>query len=119
MISELKIDRCIWVCPHDQNTSGFFICAFRKLVKQTQVDTNMLSDADWKTPEESKLPIQASLNGIMRCDSKDPDIEYIKTFYGLSDDFPLDQIFTFAESMNKLFISTKGLSDLLYADQTR
>ena len=55
----------------------------------------------------------------MRCEVADPDIEYIKSYYGLSDDFPLDQIFTFAESMNKLFFVTKGLSDLLYADQTQ
>ena len=85
MLSNLHIDWCIWVFPHDQNTSGFFICAFRKWEK-----TPIVKESDWKVPEETKTPLQAELNGIIRCDVNDPDIEYIKGFYGLSDDFPLD-----------------------------
>lgn len=66
----------------------------------------------------SKDVKQAPLNHIFRCDPQDPEIEYIKSFYGLDQDFPLEQLFTHAESMNKLFLVNKGVSDLLYADQT-
>lgn len=30
ILSELKLERCLRVFPHDQNTSGFFICAIRR-----------------------------------------------------------------------------------------
>lgn len=56
---------------------------------------------------------------MIRCDPKDPDIEFITTYYGITDEFPLDQIFSYSETMNKLFIVNKGLSDLLYADQNK
>lgn len=75
-----------------------------------------------KTETEVKdkiVPVQKPLANMIRCDPTDPDIEYIKTYYGLSDDFPLDQIFTYSENMNKLLILNKGLSDYLYADQEK
>lgn len=52
MLSNLHIDWCIWVFPHDQNTSGFFICAFRKWEK-----TQIVKESDWKVPEETKTPV--------------------------------------------------------------
>lgn len=35
-----------------------------------------------------------SNNNFMRCDPKDPDIEYICAYYGISEQFPLDQLVT-------------------------
>ena len=54
---------------------------------------------------------------MSRCDPNDPDIEYIKSYYGLSEDFPLDQITTNSPSMKRLLLINKGISDFLYGDK--
>ena len=51
-----------------------------------------------------------------RCDPVDPDIQYIKAYYGLSEDFPVDQLITQSDDMNKLFFISEAVSKFLYAD---
>jgi len=109
--NKYKLKECLRVFPHDQDTSGFFIVLFRK-------KNNPSTVAAVDEPKPDKL-VQTPLKGTTRCDTSDPDIEYIQSYYGLSEDFPLDQIFTYSDSMNKLQFVTKGISDLLYADTKR
>lgn len=52
----------------------------------------------------------------MRCDPKDADIEYIKAYYGLGEDFPSEQLITQSEDMKKIFFISKEVSDYLYSD---
>jgi hypothetical protein len=112
------LSRWIRVFANDQNTSGFFIALFRR---------NSVYASESKPQEETKqekcessvVPVQHPLKNLIRCDPSDPDIEFISTYYGLSDDFPFNQIFTYSDSMNKLMIINKGLSDLFYADTNK
>lgn len=108
VLEKQNLKECLRVFPHDQDTSGFFIVLFRK---KENAETEPAVDE----PKPEKL-VQSELKGTTRCDPADPDIEYIQSYYGLSKDFPLNQIFTYSDSMNKLQFVTKGLSDLLYAD---
>ena len=113
------LSRCARVFPHDQDTSGFFIALFkRNPIKKNVIDETKIDESNNDWINTSNLPIQKPLKNLIRWDPNDPDIEYIKTYYGLTDDFPLDQIFTYSKTMNKLIIVNKGLSDLLYADQS-
>lgn len=118
--AKYHLSRCVRVFPNDQNTSGFFIVLFKRKPLQKPAEDVKMTEEVKKEPEENKVvPIQKPLKNMIRCDPKDPDIEFIQTYYGLSDDFPLEQIFTFSSSMNKLLIINKGLSDLFYADQEK
>ena len=54
-----------------------------------------------------------------RCDPKDPDIEYLKAYYGLGDDFPVDQLITQSDEMKKLYFISPEVSKFLYADSGR
>ena len=116
--TKYHLSRCIRVFPNDQNTSGFFIALF----KRKPLINGPIPSEESKVPPpatEKVVPVQSPLKNMIRCDPKDPDIEFIQTYYGLSEDFPLEQIFTFSTSMNKLFLVNKGLSDLLYSDQEK
>ena len=116
--SKYHLSRCIRVFPNDQNTSGFFIALIRRnsIHKLSNItnEENMISNIYDKI-----TPIQKPLNKLIRWDPNDPDIEYIKTYYGISEDFPFDQIFTYSDTMAKLMLINKGLSDVLYADQNK
>jgi hypothetical protein len=115
--AKYHLSRCIRVFPNDQNTSGFFIALFKRKPNSGVVEHE---EQKVEVNEVNKVvPVQKPLQNMIRCDPSDPDIEFIQTYYGLSKDFPLEQIFTFSESMNKLFIVNKGLSDYFYADQSQ
>uniref|UniRef100_A0A7S3J873 SAM-dependent MTase RsmB/NOP-type domain-containing protein n=1 Tax=Euplotes harpa TaxID=151035 RepID=A0A7S3J873_9SPIT len=124
------LKRCVRVFPNDQDTSGFFIVLFKRNPNPGLTSNPIQTDeAKEKLKEETKdnqgmlqetiVPVQKTLKNMMRCDPKDPDIEFIVTYYGLSKDFPVDQIFTYSETMNKLVVVNRGLSDVLYADQNK
>jgi len=54
-----------------------------------------------------------------RVDKNDPDVEYLKAYYGLSDDFPFEQLICQNQEMNKLYFISKEVSDFLYSDPSR
>lgn len=113
------LSRCVRVFANDQNTSGFFIALFkRNPINNTNTEVNEETKVE-HNQEGQVVPVQKPLKNMIRCDPMDPDIEFIKTYYGLSEDFPLEQIFTYSDSMNKLLVINKGLSDLFYADQNQ
>lgn len=52
-----------------------------------------------------------------RCDSLDADVEYLRAYYGLNEQFSCDQLVTQDTSlMNRVMYITKELSQFLYAD---
>lgn len=55
---------------------------------------------------------------FFRCDKEDPDIQFLRAYYGLSDDFDCKQLICQDVSMNKVLYISKGLSDFLYTDAT-
>lgn len=69
-----------------------------------------------------KLPLEIQKKSrvcsfeFTRCDAADPDIEYLKAYYGLGADFPVDQLITQSDEMNKLYFISNEVSRFLYAD---
>ena len=115
---KFHLSRCLRVFANDQDTSGFFIALFRR--KPLNKPPAAAEEVKGVEPVGTDIkPVQSPLKNMFRCDPNDPDIEFIKTYYGLSDDFPLDQIFTFSPNMNKLLLINKGLSDYFYGDKSK
>jgi len=52
---------------------------------------------------------------FLRCSPTDPDIEYLKAYFGLVN-FPVEQLICQDEHMKKIFFVSKELSDYLYTD---
>ena len=52
----------------------------------------------------------------MRCSPQDPDYQYLKSYYGLSDEFDSHQLVCQDASMNKITFISKQLSDYLFTD---
>jgi len=52
---------------------------------------------------------------FLRCDPNDPDIEYLKAYFGL-ENFPVEQLICQDEQMKKIFFVSKEISDYLYTD---
>ena len=135
-----QLDRCLRVLPHDQNTSGFFITIIRKIkefdgseAQQEQNVTKVSEKQAQPVPQDKpakdlpeqyqRIPKQSIIQmkgknkafEFVRCDPKDPDIEFIQAFYGL-ENFPVEQLITQSSEMNKLYYIQKEVSDYLYAD---
>lgn len=88
-----QLSKCLRVMPHHQNTSGFFITIIEKL---EELDGAQLTEAEPKGREEAKLPLQIQNVGktkafsFVRANNDDPDIQFIKSYYGLGDNFPTE-----------------------------
>ena len=77
--------------PHHQNTSGFFIT----IIEKVQEFGGQSQGVEAKDLEKTRVIQElsgAKKFAFLRADPQDPDIQYIKAYYGLSDDFPLDQL---------------------------
>jgi hypothetical protein len=105
--------------PHHQNTSGFFITIIEKL---EEFDDVQLQEKDPKGAEEAKLPLQIQTLGkttafsFVRADPADPDIQFIKSYYGLTDDFPTDRLISSDQHFKKIYFISKEVSEFLYTD---
>ncbi|KAK9130101.1 hypothetical protein Sjap_010588 [Stephania japonica] len=51
-VSDLPLERCMRILPHDQNTGAFFIAVFQKLSSAAAVDTSHLSGQLTKRQDE-------------------------------------------------------------------
>ena len=119
---ELKLERCIRVLPHHQNTGGFFIAVIRKLepsVKNIDLDKNFISTTNdeekpaedtkpeehtrvMKAPPAKRVKQSFEENPFQFMDSVDDkgelngirDWSKIKEFFGISEDFPCSQMMT-------------------------
>lgn len=88
-----QLKNCLRVMPHHQDTSGFFITIIEKVkefddVKQTNPTE---TEEDRKAPLPLQIQQSKSINFI-RCDPQDPDFQYLKSYYGLSDEFNPHQL---------------------------
>lgn len=91
IIDELPL--CLRVMPHHQNTSGFFITIIEK-IRAFDETSSSIADQIHQTAQNGSRIIQ-EIGGdkefsFQRCDPQDPDIVYLKAYYGLADDFPYD-----------------------------
>ena len=53
---------------------------------------------------------------FIRGDDNDPDIQYLKAYFGLKDDFPTAQLVCHDQHMKKVYFISKEASDYLYTD---
>jgi hypothetical protein len=52
----------------------------------------------------------------MRVDPSDPDIQYLRAYYGFSGDFPLNQLVTHNAEMKKIYFISEGVSRFIDLD---
>ena len=129
-----ELTKCLRVLPHDQNTSGFFITIIRKIrdfdnnvldpvIEQPRPAEEVKQATTVRPGQDVSLKIQEKSRKhtfeFTRCDPKDPDIEYLKAYYGLGENFPVDQLITQSDEMKKLYFISPEVSKFLYADSTR
>lgn len=56
---------------------------------------------------------------FQRCDPNDPDLQFIKAYYGLGDTFPTEQLICSSSEMKKVYYISKEVSDYLYTDASK
>lgn len=108
---EFKLHKCIRILPHFQNTGGFFVAVLRKLDKrlpwqdaeldrvaqpETDVDPQQVKNQNASKPNPPN-PKKRRYGGFKEdpfvfMDAQDPDWIAIKRVYGLSENFPINQL---------------------------
>lgn len=89
-----QMPKCLRVMPHHQNTSGFFITIIEKIA-EFDVEKEAKQDP---SPCTDNLPILIQKKGknkgfdFVRADLSDPDIQYIKSYFGITDEFDWAQV---------------------------
>jgi hypothetical protein len=116
ILSELK--KCVRVMPHHQNTSGFFITVIEKIA-ECSGDEPIIATEDM--PETfTNFTIQNDERkrdfNFFRCDKNDPDIQYIKAYYGLSKLNTNQMVTQDPATMNRVYLMNEELSRFLAAD---
>ena len=110
-----QLKNCLRVMPHHQDTSGFFITIIQK-VKEFESAILQSPKQEFKG---DKLPLtiqEGRTFSFVRCDSKDPDYQYLKSYYGLTDNFDSLQLISGDAAMNKISFISKEMSEYLYTD---
>jgi hypothetical protein len=110
-----ELRKCLRVMPHHQNTSGFFITIIEKVKELGPEQDCPAQESAEKTGVIQQLG-KGKKFAFLRVDPKDPDIEYIKAYYGLPGDFPMDQLICQNQEMKKIYYISKSLSDYLYTN---
>lgn len=114
---KFNLHKCIRILPHLQNTGGFFVAVLRKLTttlpwetpkepnktpkKATEQNNNGAGDDETTSqplpPRQPPKPKKPKFGGFREApfyfmDNEDPDWINIKNVYGLSDNFPTNQL---------------------------
>lgn len=88
--NELK--KSLRLMPHYQNTGGFYIAVIEKIAECGDA-VPVIREAPLEVVE-TKMPmiIQEKPTrkdfDFYRCDRNDPDVEYLRAYYGLEEAFP-------------------------------
>lgn len=144
--NDLNLDRCIRVLPHHQNTGGFFIAVIRKRSEGVNSDEKAEEE---KTVEEvsGASAVSGSLqkdnNKVMKAPpakrvkhtyDENPfhffdeenklykDWPKIKEFYGVRDDFPVEQMMTRnrpTENVKNVYFVSKYIRELTMNNSDR
>jgi hypothetical protein len=106
--------------PHHQNTSGFFITVIEKVA---ECDGDEPKIAQETMLEPNDLVIQHDTRkrdfNFFRCDKTDPDVQYIKAYYGLPTLNANQMITQDPAGMGRVYLIGKELSRFLHADSER
>jgi len=111
-----ELSKCLRVLPHHQNTSGFFITIIEKVKDFEDLPLVEENPSTEPLPMDIQKLSQAKAFQFMRCDPEDPDVQYLKAYYGLKPEFPTEQLVCQDANMKKVTFVSKELSDYLYSD---
>jgi len=113
-----ELQKCVRVMPHHQNTSGFFITVIEKIA-ELDSDLPQIAQTDASESVEDMViqndPKKRDFN-FFRCDSNDPDVQYIKAYYGLSSMPSAQMVTQDPATMNRVYYVNSELSRFLQAD---
>jgi hypothetical protein len=110
-----ELTKCLRVLPHHQDTSGFFITIMEKVKDFSNQPLLNKEEANESTDLPLSIQDKKTFNYV-RCDPTDPDYQYLKSYFGLTDAFDSRQLVSQDSSMNKIGFISKELSEYLYTD---
>mmetsp|Transcript_23203 Transcript_23203/g.30241 ORF Transcript_23203/g.30241 Transcript_23203/m.30241 type:complete len:746 (-) Transcript_23203:98-2335(-) len=106
----LNLDRCIRCVPQDEDTGGFFVCLLRKVCELDPVLQAVPTEPEGGGNEAplKKAKVETSTGdsggdkggmkppvfGEHYCAVGDDVVSDLRSFFGLSEDFPSDQLYT-------------------------
>mmetsp|Transcript_1037 Transcript_1037/g.1888 ORF Transcript_1037/g.1888 Transcript_1037/m.1888 type:complete len:466 (+) Transcript_1037:576-1973(+) len=114
-----ELRKCLRVLPHYQDTSGFFITVITKVKEFDEVVEKQKAQQEKLKDSVQKVPCQVMGSRqfeYIKVPRKDPDMEYLMAYYGLSKEFPVDQLIAPNEEMKKIYFVTKPLMRFMSAD---
>ena len=126
-INQFKLERCLRILPHLQNTGAFFVAVLRKTCstmpwEEPKVDA--ASGVDSKGSQAEPNPKKRRYGGFKENPFRfmtvdDPDWILIRDFYGLTDKFPVNQLATrcLADKKRTLHLVSKKTRSFIIANQ--
>lgn len=99
------LEKCIRLFPHDSDTSGFFITVLRKIAETT---------LDEK--QAKNKPITKEKDAKFVKDNFDVS-QWLKDYYGIVDNFPMEQLVTTTDLAKKISYVSKGVLNVLNSDK--
>jgi 16S rRNA C967 or C1407 C5-methylase (RsmB/RsmF family) len=118
-----ELKKCIRILPHDSDTSGFFIVLLRKkkIVEVVEKEEKDIKDFD-KNKKVFEIKVKGGCvlenYGITLFDSvkHKEEINCIKNYYGLKEDFPYYQLASHSDKTRKINYISKGVYKYLKND---
>jgi multisite-specific tRNA:(cytosine-C5)-methyltransferase len=105
-LKKYGLEKCIRLFPHDSDTSGFFITVLRKLSPDIPVEEKQGKNKQVTKEKEAKFVkdnIEVS--------------QWVKDYYGIIDNFPMEQLVTTTDLAKKISYVSKGVLNVLNADK--
>ena len=118
-IKNFGLEKCNRFFPNDSDTSGFFITLIKKVksFKTEDVDKNKIVKPNIPEPKRKNDEEKSS---VLFVKDKFPEkINWIKNYYGIEDEFPINQLLTFSNICKKINFASKGVTDLLELDKDK
>jgi len=103
-----KLNNCIRLFPHDNDTSGFFITIFQKKSNSESKNLQEKNKIKDKLMQEEK--------GLFFMEEYPLILKSLEDYFGLSENFPFNQLVTHSKIQKKLHLVSNGLYELLKND---
>jgi len=129
-VAEFKLERCLRLLPHQQDTGGFFVAVLEKVsptwisivteetaapAPAAPVPAAAAPTKHWEKKAYPEAPFQP-----FDIENKYKEVwESIKVFYGLKEGFPTDQLMTRSDSAMKVALVSKSVKQIWNADDRK
>lgn len=128
LINQLR--NCVRIFPHDSDTSGFFITLIRKISEISYADKkdkNANSNNDTLNAHENlKNTVDIKVKGgiilkdygicLLDKVKNEKELNWLKNYYGLADDFPFCQLASHSDKSRKLNFISPSVYDFIKSD---